>query len=201
MLWNLKSELYLSSSSDRDIQKTNFLIFLKIWALFTEDRLNKCRALGALKAVKTTNKTFKVLSTNFVVHSVTLNGVKCTYMYLFLTLCKCVYVCVCVHSSHFILTSVVLTGLSWGAVLTDRQKEKQQQSEASKCHQHQPATQPSSRYVQHCTRLEKKIIRFRTRSLYRPDTYRICRWGERIANKWRKRSFTLPQLYSLVPDP
>lgn len=40
-----------------------------------------------------------------------------------------IYVCVCVRSSNFILTSVVLTGLSWGAVLTDGHKEKQQKSE------------------------------------------------------------------------
>lgn len=44
-----------------------------------------------------------------------------------------VFVCsmfVCVCSSSLILTSVVLTGLSWGAVLTERE-EQQEQSEDS----------------------------------------------------------------------
>lgn len=60
-------------------------------------------------------------------------------MFIIMCVRVCVYVCVCLHSSNFILTSVVLTGLSWGAVLTDGHKEKQHKSEVSKYRQHHSA--------------------------------------------------------------
>lgn len=99
------------------------------------------------------------------------------------------YVCVCLHSSNFILTSVVLTGLSWGAVLTDRRKEKQKTSEVSKRHQRQSATQPSSRCAQ-CCYWRWKSAGFVHFPLINPiDTESI---GEISQLQIRKRSFTLP---------
>ena len=64
-------------------------------------------------------------------------------------------VCVCVCFPNFILTSVVLTGLSWGAVLTDRHKEKQQTSDF-KCDLHPSLTQTS--HVQYSYRKKNKTI-------------------------------------------
>lgn len=112
---------------------------------------------------------------------------------LFLTVCVCVYVCVCLHSSNFILTSVVLTGLSWGAVLTDGHKEKQQKSEASKCHQHQPAAQPSSRCVRYRYRKRKSVGFVQVPLIHLIDTESIGEEGELETNGKKD--------HLLVPDP
>lgn len=94
-------------------------------------------------------------------------------MYLVpLCICVCVYVCVCVHSSHFILTSVVLTGLSWGAVLTDRQKEKQRKSEAAPA----PIRHTGEFTLRSVSLPEKrKSLGLAHVPFYAPDTYRMCR--------------------------